>query len=116
MQQIGLNGQSPLQYGSPYVLPTSFATIHTAAAGTSAFDLVYLSVTNTDTVARSIIIAVGGQTDPGNRIVYNQSIPANGIITPVMSGYFITNGLIVYAAAGGTATRLLIAGYVLRGP
>ncbi len=116
IQTIGLNQIATLASGDPYVLPTTFAAVHQAQAGVATYDLVYLFVTNTDTVARAIVCAVGGQADPGSRLIYSLSIPANGAVTPVLQGHFCNNGRIVYAASPFSGTRLLLTGYVLRGP
>lgn len=87
--------------------------IHTAIAGTSAFDEVYAWVTNTSGAAVLLTIEFGGVTDPDNLITKQLSIPANSPPIPVLTGQVLQNGLIVrmFASAGNV---LLASGYVNR--
>lgn len=85
--------------------------IHTAVAGASSFDEIYLWVTNTDTVTRTITIQWGGTTDPDNLIAKAYSITANSPPALIVPGLVLNGGLIVRAFAS-TANVLLVSGYV----
>ncbi len=88
-------------------------TLHTAIAGTSAFDEIYLWVSNVTGSAATLTIEFGGVTDPGNHIVKALSIPANSPPIPIVTGQVLQNGLVV-GAFSGTASALNITGYVNR--
>lgn len=88
-------------------------TIHTAIAGTTAFDEVYAWVTNTDTVARLLTIEYGGATDPDCLITKALSIPASSPPIPILTGQVLQNALVITAFAD-SANKLLISGYVNR--
>jgi hypothetical protein len=92
---------------------TPGTTIHTAVAGSSAWDEVYLWVTNTDGSARTLTIEWGGTTDPDHLIVKALSIPANSPPIPVVTGQSINNGGLIKAFAS-SANVLLITGHVNR--
>ena len=92
---------------------TPGTTIHTALAGTTGFDEVYLWVTNVTGSAATLTIEFGGVTDPGNHITKALSIPANSPPISILTGQVLQNGLIVKAFSG-TASALNISGYVNR--
>lgn len=92
---------------------TAGTTIHTAIAGTTAYDELYLWVTNTDTSARTLTIEFGGVTDPDCLIVKALSIPASSPPIPILTGQVLQNALVVGAFASA-ANVLLISGYVNR--
>lgn len=92
---------------------TAGTTIHTAIAGTVAFDEIYLWITNTDTVARNLTIEFGGVTDPDNLICKTVSIPALSGPIPILTGQVLQNGMVM-AAFGSAANVLLATGYVNR--
>lgn len=87
--------------------------LHTAIAGTSAFDELYLWVSNVTTAAATLTIEWGGVTDPGDHMTKAFSIPANSPPIPVVTGQVLQNGLVVRAFSG-TASALNITGYVNR--
>lgn len=87
--------------------------IHTAISGTSAFDEIYIWVSNVTTAAATLTIEWGGVTDPGNHMVKAFSIPANSPPIPVATGQVLHNGMVVRAFSG-TASALNIIGYVNR--
>ncbi len=91
----------------------SGTTIHTAIAGTTAWDEIYLWVTNTDTNARLLTLSFGATTDPDGLICKAVSIPAACAPIPILTGQILQNGLAVLAACS-VADLLLISGYVNR--
>jgi hypothetical protein len=92
---------------------TPGTTIHTAIAGTAAFDEVYLWVTNTDTNPITLTIEWGGTTDPDQLICKTVTIPASSGPTILIPGLNLQNGLVIGAFAS-VANKLLISGYVNR--
>lgn len=91
----------------------SGTTIHTATSSTAAgvWDAIYLWVTNTDTVARTVTISWGDTTDPDGLIVKSYSLPASSGAILLISGEILQNSLVVKAAADA-ANVVLISGYV----
>ncbi len=87
--------------------------IHTAISGTSAFDEVYLWVSNVTGTAATLTIEWGGVTDPGDHAVKSLSIPANSASIKVLDGIVIQNSLVIRAFSG-TGSALNLAGYVNR--
>lgn len=92
---------------------TAGTTIHTAVAGTTSYDEIYLWVTNVTGGAATLTIEWGGVTDPGDHLTKAYSIPANSAPILVCAGEVLNNGLIVRAFSG-TASALNITGYVNR--
>jgi len=92
---------------------TAGTTIHTAIAGTSSIDEIYLWVTNTDSSARTLTIEWGGVTDPDNLVTKAFIISPNSPPYPIITGLNLQNGLVVGAFAS-VANVLLITGYVNR--
>ncbi len=102
--------------GKPVIVvatATAGTTIHTAIAGTTSFDEVYMWVSNVTAAAATLTIEWGGVTDPGNHIVKAFSIPANSPPIPVVTGQVMNNGLVI-GAFSGTASALNITGFVNR--
>ena len=92
---------------------TAGTLIHTAVSGATSFDEIYLWVTNTDTVTRSLTIEWGGVTDPNDLIAKTVSLTANSAPYPIITGVNLNGGLVV-RAFGSAASILLISGYVNR--
>ena len=92
---------------------TAGTTIHTAIAGTSSIDEIYLWVTNTDSSARTLTIEWGGVTDPDNLVTKGFIISPNSPPYLIVTGLNLQNGLVV-AAFASVANVLLITGYVNR--
>ena len=90
---------------------TPGTAIHTAVAGATSFDEIYLWATNTDTVARTITLEWGGVTDPDNLLAKAFSLSANSPPYPLVSGLVLNGGLLVKAFAS-SANVVLITGYV----
>jgi hypothetical protein len=87
--------------------------LHTAIAGTTAFDEVYLWVSNVTGAAATLTLEWGGVTDPGDLLTKAVSVPANSGPTQVSIGQVLNNGLVVraFSATGGA---LNITGFVNR--
>ena len=92
---------------------TPGTAIHTAVAGTSAFDEIYLWVSNVTGSAATLTLEWGGVTDPGDHMVKALSIPANSPPIPIATGMVLNNGLLVKAFSG-TASALNIIGFANR--
>lgn len=92
---------------------TPGTAIHTAIAGTSAFDEVYLWASNVTAATATLTIEWGGVTDPGDHMVKALSIPANSPPIPIATGQVLQNGLLIKAFSG-TASAINITGYVNR--
>lgn len=84
-------------------------TIHTAIAGTTSYDEIWLWAFNSDTSPILLTIEFGGTTAPDQNIVL--TIPAQCGDVLVVPGQLLQNGLAVTAFAG-TANKITIKGYV----
>lgn len=78
-------------------------TIHTAVAGTGAYDEVYLWAANTSSSAVALSVQWGSTSDPAGMICKGVSIPANSPPIPLVPGITLNNGSVVRAFAGTTA-------------
>lgn len=87
--------------------------IHTAVAGTTSFDEIYLWASNVTGTAATLTIEWGGVTDPGDHVTKALSIPANSPPIPIVTGEVLQNALVVRAFSG-TASAINISGYVNR--
>lgn len=92
---------------------TPGTAIHTAIAGTSSFDELYLWASNVTAAAATLTIEWGGVTDPGDHMTKAVSIPANSPPIPLVTGQVLNNGLLIKAFSG-TASAINITGYVNR--
>lgn len=92
---------------------TPGTTIHTAIAGSTGFDEIYLWVANLTGAARQLTIEWGGTTDPDDLSVKQISIPANSPPIPIMTGQVLNGGLAVKAFSD-VANALVVTGYVNR--
>ena len=88
---------------------TTGTTIHTAVAGTSAFDEIWLYAMNTDSVDRTLTIEFGGVTAPNDLI--EQTITTEGGLILVCPGLVLQNSLVVTAFAE-SANVVTIHGFV----
>lgn len=90
---------------------TPGTAIHTAIAGTSSFDEIFLWAYNSDTVARLLTIEFGDATAPDHNIAV--TIPSKSGLILVVPGLLLQNGLTVkgFAAATNVVT---ITGFVNR--
>jgi len=87
--------------------------LHTAVTGTSAFDEVYLWVSNSSASPVGLTIEFGGTSTPDDHVVDTCSIPANSPPIPIVTGQNLQNGLAVLAFAS-VANVLVMTGYVNR--
>ena len=92
---------------------TPGTTIHTAVAGTAAYDEVYLWAANVTGAAATLTLEWGGVTDPGDHLVKAFSIPANSPPLPIITGQVLQNTLVLKAFSG-TASAINVSGYVNR--
>lgn len=92
---------------------TAGTLLHTAVAGTSSFDELYLWVTNTSASSVDLTIEFGGATDPDDLIVKAIPIPADTAPILVVAGQQLNNSLVARAFAS-SANVLLITGYINR--
>jgi hypothetical protein len=91
---------------------TAGTLIHTAIAGTSSEDEIWLYAHNTSSAAVKLTLEWGGVTAPDDHIEINIGAEGTGLIL-VAPGILLQNGLVVRAFAG-TANVLNIFGYVNR--
>ena len=87
--------------------------LHTAVAGTTSFDEIYLWASNVTGSPVALTIQWGGVTDPGDHLVKTYTIPAYSPPIPLATGQLLNNGLVVRAFAA-TASAINIAGFVNR--
>lgn len=92
---------------------TPGTAIHTAVAGTSSFDELYLWASNVTGSSATLTLEWGGVTDPGDHMTKAYSIPANSAPIPIATGQVLNNTLLVKAFSG-TASAINITGYVNR--
>ena len=90
---------------------TAGTTIHTAVAGTSSMDEIWLYAVNSDTTARKLTLEWGEATAPDGNI--ELTIPAESGLVLVVPGLLLQNGLVIKAFAAA-ANVVLIHGYVNR--
>lgn len=84
--------------------------IHTAVAGTSSFDEVWMYAANTSTSSVKLTVEYGGATSADNIEI---TIPGESGLVLVVPGLFLQNSLVVTAFAD-TANVISIHGYVNR--
>lgn len=90
---------------------TAGDTIHTAVAGTSSLDEIWLYAVNSSASAVKLTIEWGEATAPNGNI--EVTIPAESGLTLVTPGLLLQNGLVVKAFAG-TTNVIVIHGFVNR--
>lgn len=83
--------------------------IHTAVAGVTDYDEIWLWVTNNHTATVNLIIEWGGVASPDDLI--QMSIPSKSGLYLVIPGWVLQNGQSVKAFAG-TANVLCVNGFV----
>lgn len=71
--------------------------LHTAVAGSTSFDEIYVWVNNTGSATAKLTIQWGGVLDPGDHIADEVSIPGNSPPVLVVAGIRINGGLAVRA-------------------
>lgn len=90
---------------------TPGTTIHTAVAGTSSYDEIWLWAVNSDTTPRKLTIEFGGTTSPDDTIEI--TIPAESGLVEIVPGWTLQNTLVVKAFCA-TANVVMIGGFVNR--
>jgi hypothetical protein len=86
--------------------------IHTAVAGSTSFDEVYLWCSNGDAANDHFLtVGWGGTTNPDHLICPNVRIPAGSGPIPVVMGLLLNGGLLIKASAE-VANDLILTGYV----
>jgi hypothetical protein len=91
---------------------TAGTLIHTAVAGTSSLDEIWLYAHNTSASVVKLTLEWGGVASPDDLIEVNVGADGTGLIL-VVPGILLQNSLVVRAFAG-TANVLNIFGYVNR--
>lgn len=92
---------------------TPGTTIHTAVAGATAFDELYLWASNVTNAARTLTVEFGGVSDPGDHLVKAYSIAAYSLPIPIALGQRLNGGVVVKAFSDG-ASAINITGYYNR--
>ena len=90
---------------------TAGTTIHTAVAGTTDIDEIWLYGVNTHSADLKLTLEWGEATEPNGNIEI--TVPAEEGLMLLVPGLLLQNGLIVKAFAG-TANEIVIHGYVNR--
>lgn len=90
---------------------TPGTTIHTAVAGTSDWDEIWLYAVNSESTARKLTIEWGETAAPDGNI--ELTIPAEGGLVLVIPGLLLQNELVVKAFSAAANTTI-IHGYVHR--
>lgn len=92
---------------------TAGTLIHTAIAGATSKDELYVWAANVTTAAATLTLEFGGVTDPGDHLVKALVIPANSPPIPVVTGQVLNGGLVLRAFSG-TASAINLSGFVNR--
>ena len=90
---------------------TAGTTIHTAVAGTTDIDEIWLYGVNTHSADLKLTLEWGEATEPNGNIEI--TVPAEEGLMLLVPGLLLQNGLIVKAFAG-TANEIVVHGYVNR--
>lgn len=86
-------------------------TFHTAVAGSTSFDEIWLYLFNSDTVARLVTIEFGGVSAPDQNIILTVQ-PKVGLVCAVPG--LILNGAMVVTAFADSANVVTMSGFVNR--
>lgn len=87
--------------------------IHTAVAGATAFDEVYIWASNVTGAAATLTLEWGGVTDPGDHLTKQVSIPANSPPVQIAIGQVLNGGVSVRAFSG-SASAVNLTGFCNR--
>jgi len=110
-QKLKLSGSTngrPIKIGA---IATPGTILHTAVAGVTSMDEIWLYVTNNHTAALALTIEWGGVTSPDD--VIQMSIPSKTGLYLIIPGLLLNNALVVRAFAQ-TTNLLSISGWVNR--
>lgn len=91
---------------------TPGTAVHTAVAGTAAFDEIYIWATNVTGAARQLTIEWGG-AGAANQLTASVVLPANSPPIPIATGQVLQSGLQV-AAFTDSANGVVLTGFVNR--
>jgi len=92
-------------------IATAGTAIHTAVAGTTDWDEVWIYAFNSDSATVDLTLEYGGTSDPDNLIVC--SIPALSGLQLVVPGLLLQNAQAL-AAFASSANKIIIYGFVNR--
>jgi hypothetical protein len=87
--------------------------VHTAIAGATSFDELYIWASNVAAATATLSVEWGGVTDPASHIIKLFSLPANSPPIPIATGQVLNGGLLCRAFSG-TANAVNLTGYVNR--
>jgi len=87
--------------------------LHTAVAGSTSFDEVYIWASNVTGASATLTLEWGGVADPASHMMKGYILAANSAPTPIAVGQVLNGGLAVRAFSG-TASAINITGYVNR--
>lgn len=85
--------------------------LHTAVAGTTSWDEVWLYAQNNHTTDVELTVQFGGSTSPDDLII--TTIPSKSGLVPICPGLILQNSLVVRAFAG-VANVITMVGFVNR--
>lgn len=88
-------------------------TWHTCTSTANTYDELFLQVSNSHTSAVLCTVEIGGTTDPDNLFPKALSIPPNGTIVVLLTGFRANNGVTVKVFAD-SANKLILMGNVNR--
>jgi hypothetical protein len=92
-------------------IATAGTAIHTAVAGTTDWDEVWIYAFNSDSAAVDLTLEYGGTSDPDNHI--KCSIPSLSGLQLVIPGLLLQNAQAL-AAFASSANKIIIYGFVNR--
>lgn len=92
---------------------TPGTTIHTAVAGATAFDELYIWASNVTNAARTLTVEFGGTGDPADHLVKSYSIAPYSLPIPIALGQRL-NGTVVVRAFADSGNAINITGYYNR--
>jgi len=104
-----LSGSTTGQMIAVAATSSAGTTIHTAVAGTTNWDEIWIYANNIDSSDRKLTIEWGNTTAVGGHIEY--TVVAESGLALVIPGLLLQNGLIVKAFAA-TTNVIMLSGYV----
>ena len=104
-----LSGSTTGQMIAVAATSSAGTTIHTAVAGTTNWDEIWLYANNIDTTDRKLTIEWGNTTAAGGHIEY--TVVAESGLALIIPGLLLQNGLVVKAFAA-TTNVINLSGYV----
>ncbi len=109
--KLALSGSTNGRLIKVVPIVTAGTLIHTAVAGSSDFDEIWLWAVNSDAAAKKLTIEYGGVLSPDDLI--EVTVPAESGLMLLLAGTVLQNGLILRAFAE-TANVVMVGGYVNR--